>query len=350
MPYKHIAAHLKKTELACRLHYHQLSHGSNRRKRTTSMSSGSSTSGHSPIMQTSIPSPIHEHGGPTSRSASPPESYGSASPGGIQLPSIMSATASTNTSPRLPTILPKPNSMSLALASMGAPNSGGTSSPTASRGYPTPLHEVQPHNNNPLPSATSFRGSATPTAVSHPLPSRPAHPPHHHTPLRLDCSALPPPPSSASTPGGMPAPPYMASHPVDMSRLTAVYNAHRASFWAAVAADYGPGANPLVLEQAWRGTTGPASGSINAMGAGANMGNLGIAAQTPITPIGSPDDHVYGVSGAGSNGNGGVQSKPDKTRISAILGIDANPRSPSEREIVRRMEEERCGSVGMVGA
>lgn len=27
MPYKHIAAHLKKTELACRLHYHQLSHG-----------------------------------------------------------------------------------------------------------------------------------------------------------------------------------------------------------------------------------------------------------------------------------------------------------------------------------
>ncbi len=33
----------KKTELACRLHYHQLSHGSNRRKRTTSVSSSSST-------------------------------------------------------------------------------------------------------------------------------------------------------------------------------------------------------------------------------------------------------------------------------------------------------------------
>ncbi|OBT59044.1 hypothetical protein VE04_01045 [Pseudogymnoascus sp. 24MN13] len=39
MPYKHIAAHLKKTELACRLHYHQLSHGSNRRKRTASIPS-----------------------------------------------------------------------------------------------------------------------------------------------------------------------------------------------------------------------------------------------------------------------------------------------------------------------
>jgi len=50
MPYKHIAAHLKKTELACRLHYHQLSHGSHRRKRTSSCSSGSSSnsSRHSP--------------------------------------------------------------------------------------------------------------------------------------------------------------------------------------------------------------------------------------------------------------------------------------------------------------
>lgn len=51
MPYKHIAAHLKKTELACRLHYHQLSHGSHRRKRTSSLSSASSSGGsvrHSP--------------------------------------------------------------------------------------------------------------------------------------------------------------------------------------------------------------------------------------------------------------------------------------------------------------
>lgn len=51
MPYKHIAAHLKKTELACRLHYHQLSHGSHRRKRTSSLSSSSSAGSvrHSPI-------------------------------------------------------------------------------------------------------------------------------------------------------------------------------------------------------------------------------------------------------------------------------------------------------------
>jgi hypothetical protein len=51
MPYKHIAAHLKKTELACRLHYHQLSHGSHRRKRTSSVSSSNSSASstrHSP--------------------------------------------------------------------------------------------------------------------------------------------------------------------------------------------------------------------------------------------------------------------------------------------------------------
>jgi hypothetical protein len=54
MPYKHIAAHLKKTELACRLHYHQLSHGSHRRKRTSSCSSASSANSarHSPAQYT----------------------------------------------------------------------------------------------------------------------------------------------------------------------------------------------------------------------------------------------------------------------------------------------------------
>lgn len=35
MPYKHIATQLKKTELACRLHYHQLSFGSKNRRQTS---------------------------------------------------------------------------------------------------------------------------------------------------------------------------------------------------------------------------------------------------------------------------------------------------------------------------
>ena len=47
MPYKHIASTLKKTELACRLHYHQLSFGNKRRRRTSSVASVSYAS--SPI-------------------------------------------------------------------------------------------------------------------------------------------------------------------------------------------------------------------------------------------------------------------------------------------------------------
>ena len=41
MPYKHIAAQLKKTELACRLHYHQLSFGSKARRQASVSSYGS---------------------------------------------------------------------------------------------------------------------------------------------------------------------------------------------------------------------------------------------------------------------------------------------------------------------
>jgi len=363
MPYKHIAAHLKKTELACRLHYHQLSHGSNRRKRTTSISSGSSTGGHSPTMHASIPSPIHEHDGlgTPSRSTSPPGSagsYSSTSPNSVQLPSIMNAGSSTDVSPRLPTILPKPASMTLALASATV-----AGSPTASRGYPTPITEHHPHSA-PLMASAPYRSSMTPTSASMPVPPLSARPHHNHPnntshsnqvprPLRLDCSALPPPPSSAGlSSSGCPGSGYSTmthsastSHPVDMARLAAVYAAHRASFWAAVAADYGACANPVVLEQAWRGSssssTGPGSAG-GSMAAPGCFGGGGAAASqmTPITPVGSPDEGYPGVKG-GNN--------PDKTRISAILGIEADPRSPREREMVRRIEEERC-AVGVVGA
>ena len=284
MPYKHIAAHLKKTELACRLHYHQLSHGSNRRKRTTSVSSGSSTGGHSPILPASIPSPIHED----SRSPSPPGSAGSfgVTSAGVQLPSIMTGPAATS-SPRLPAILPKPLSMTLALA---------TASPTA-RGYPTPLPETMPHSAPLLPAANFV---PTPTTATAPLSATTPN-------LRLDCTGIPPPPPASAG----------QHHPVDMARLQAIYAAHRAQFWSALAAEYGPGANPAVLEQAWR-----------------SNGCCGSGQQTPpLTPSASPDDRDSAFYG--------VKMGQDKTRISAILGIDANPRSPKEREMVRRLEEER---------
>lgn len=264
MPYKHIAAHLKKTELACRLHYHQLSHGSNRRKRTTSVSSASS-SGHSPILPAIVPSPINEC---SSRDSTPPQSaggYGPASPGPVHLPSIM---ANTNTSPRLPAILPKPAAMNLTNASM-----------SSSLGYPTPT----------IADAARCLG---PSVFPQPSPIT-----QGAAPLRLDCT-LPPP----------------SAH-VDLPRLQSIYSAHRSSFWHTIANDYGMGASPIVLEQAWK----------------ANI--LTAGSQTPITPMASPNDRDL------------IYEKQDKTRISAILGIDANPRSPKEREMVRLLEEGRHAGV-----
>ncbi|KAI3320463.1 hypothetical protein HD806DRAFT_538300 [Xylariaceae sp. AK1471] len=263
MPYKHIAAHLKKTELACRLHYHQLSHGSNRRKRTASVSSGSS-SGLSPVLPAINPSSMQES---SSRDITPPGSAGSHEPSSpdyqnsIQLPRIMSG---TNASPRLPSILPKPASMTLSTTGIASPGLN----------FPTPRPD----------SARSLGPSPFPQQS--PLGQTPS--------LRLDCT-LPPP-----------------SAQVDMPRLQAIYAAHRSSFWGAIAADYGSGVSPIVLEQAWK----------------ANMFSGG--SQTPITPAPSPNDR---------------ESLYDKTRISAILGIDTHPRSPEGKEMARRFGEERNFSV-----
>ncbi|KAI0541855.1 hypothetical protein GGR58DRAFT_389847 [Xylaria digitata] len=263
MPYKHIAAHLKKTELACRLHYHQLSHGSNRRKRTASVSSGSSSE-QSPVLPSINPSPSQES---PSRDMTPPGSAGSHEPGSpdyqnaIQLPRIISG---NNVSPRLPTILPKPASMTLS-----------TSMTSPALSFPTPMPD----------SARSLGPSLFPQPS--PLGQTPS--------LRLDCT-LPPPTAQ-----------------VDIPRLQAIYAAHRSSFWGAIAADYGSGVSPIVLEQAWK----------------ANMFSGG--SQTPITPAPSPNDR---------------ESPYDKTRISAILGVDTHPRSPKEKEVSRRPGDER--SVGVV--
>ena len=59
MPYKHIAAQLRKTELACRLHYHQMSYGSNRRKRATSVTSLHSSASYTPASSVQDHSPGH---------------------------------------------------------------------------------------------------------------------------------------------------------------------------------------------------------------------------------------------------------------------------------------------------
>ncbi|KFA66014.1 hypothetical protein S40285_03706 [Stachybotrys chlorohalonatus IBT 40285] len=196
MPYKHIAAHLKKTELACRLHYHQLSHGSNRRKRTPSFSSGSETS---PVMHATMPSPARES---QSRSLSPPNTSYGLPLNAVQLPSIM-----TDDGPsKLPAILPKPLSMEMPRRGVTPP-----------LGYPSAASD----RHTSLPPANFPKSTGTP-------------------PLRLDCSGLP----SVSLP-------HAPAH-VDLNRLHHIYSVHRNSFWAAVANDYGCNTSPAVLEQAFK--------------------------------------------------------------------------------------------------
>ncbi|PHH61619.1 hypothetical protein CDD81_8134 [Ophiocordyceps australis] len=266
MPYKHIAAHLNKTELACRLHYHQLSHGSTRRKRTTSCSSGSSDRG---VM---APSPSQRC---KSRSLSPTQTMSNYVPvgGDMQLPSIMS----TDRSPRLPAILPKPESLGY-VQSLGEP-------PQRYHPLMVPEHPSQQSQGYQQQPPFGFRQQASyqqPAPISSPGPL-----------LRLDCSGLSPPSASVRTP------PH-----VDLSRLHSIYETHRNSFWTAIADEYGPSVSPVALEQAWR------SGVCCTQHGGG-----------PMTPMSSPDSERRRAAAAPYRG-----PVHDKTRISSILGVDMEPR------------------------
>ncbi|KAH6603678.1 hypothetical protein Trco_008453 [Trichoderma cornu-damae] len=213
MPYKHIAAHLKKTELACRLHYHQLSHGSGRRKRASSVSSVSDLSLE---MAAAVPSSVHggRTGSVSSSSHRRTESYSSTSTSSsfndVHLPRIMDSCASPT---RLPAILPKPAAMA-----------GSLSSRYNSR-YLPPMHEELGH----LPHV-AFQGHR----YHHITP--PPAPPTERMSLPLSLSS-----TSAHTP----------AH-VDLARLQAIYDAHRDAFWRTVAMEYGPNTSPAVLETAWK--------------------------------------------------------------------------------------------------
>ncbi|PFH57004.1 hypothetical protein XA68_15657 [Ophiocordyceps unilateralis] len=278
MPYKHIAAHLNKTELACRLHYHQLSHGSTRRKRTTSFSSGSSE-------VTSCPQGLATS--PTSkakaRSLSPALAMGNyiASGGDLQLPSIMSTTGGSDRSPRLPAILPKPESM------------GGYAAVAC--GDSPPRFTAMP----PLPPPMSLSRGGTPFQSPVPAPAP-----------RLESARLSPP---TTTP---PIPTTNVMHGpahVDLGRLQAIYDTYRSGFWAAVADEYGAQASPVVLEQAWRsGSCCPHPlGSSSGFRSGSSSSSSS-SSSSLLTPVASPEKErklaAYGNSGH------------DKTRISSILG------------------------------
>lgn len=254
MPYKHIANHLKKTELACRLHYHQLSHGSNRRKRTNSVtSSGTGDTAQSPIIP-AMPSPIHEIA--NIQPASPP-TY-TKSPVHVQSPAVC-------------TLLPR----------------------CASNSPPRTLS----HSAALLPKPSPPRRALSDSAAN--------------PPLRLDCDIVTNPINTAN---------------IDKDRLRQIYEAHRGSFWGVIAAEYGNGASAFVLEEAWERS---------------------IAINGPPTPCISPDTQTinpyvaYNLQPAQQLLTPVQETKSNATSISSLLGIDASPRSPKERELIKRMEESR---------
>ncbi|KAL6895266.1 hypothetical protein HDV57DRAFT_511896 [Trichoderma longibrachiatum] len=216
VPYKQIAANLKKTELACRLHYHQLTHSSARRRHSVSTTpssvSASASSGRpSELMTVTILGPgthHHHHHRPTgslsahrrAESYSSTSTASSSSGDNVQLPRIVDAWASPHA---LPVILPRPSSM--VVDHLPRLHEELCHLPPPPQQYhQSQHHQQQQHMERP--------------AAGFPLPSTATHPP-----------------------------PY-----VDMARLHALYDVHRDAFWHAIARDYGWNASPAALESAWR--------------------------------------------------------------------------------------------------
>ncbi|POS85134.1 hypothetical protein EPUL_004451, partial [Erysiphe pulchra] len=120
----------------------------------------------------------------------------------------------------------------------------------------------------------------------------------------------------------------MDTSQVDSERLSQIYEKHRASFWNIIASEYGAGPSPLLLERVWKRSN---------------------QIEYPPSPCVSPNaTSFYGHINQGDNHNYQVQTHqamaPENrgsVNISDLLGIDANPRNPEEREMIKRMEERR---------
>ncbi|OTA03712.1 Homeodomain-like protein [Trichoderma parareesei] len=268
VPYKQIAANLKKTELACRLHYHQLTHSSARRRHSvsTTPSASSASSRPSEMMTVTILGPGAHHHRPTAslsahhRRAESYSSTSTASSSGdnVQLPRIVDAWAS----PTLPVILPRPSSMVAE---------------TGSRHLPR-LHEELCHLPPPPPHHHHHH---------HQQYHQSQH--HHHQQQQ----------QHMETPAGFPLP-STSTHPppyIDMTRLHALYDVHRDAFWHAIARDYGWNASPTVLESAWRDSQ--------------SQRNKAATPERPLTPADSPEAPAR-------------RDSVDRTSIASLLA-DASP-------------------------
>lgn len=237
MPYKQIAHQLKKTELACRLHLHQLVRNSARGRRNRG--SVSSMSDLSPEMDAAGPSAsaLRKRRTPHRRTESE-SSMSTTSSREYYLPRI---TESSGDSARQHIILPRPAAM-----------------PDDSAAYTTGRAAWRPHS-----VAEEF-------APLHDHHDHHYHHYHHRTPSlppQREMMPLPLPSTAADLPAN-----------VDLPRLHAIYDAHRGAFWNHIASEYGYSSSPEMLEEAWR--TGVHSGMQQYPYPSFNR---------PITPASSPE-------------------------------------------------------------
>lgn len=123
---------------------------------------------------------------------------------------------------------------------------------------------------------------------------------------------------------------------LDLERLRAIYDMHRFSFWSLIASEYDGETPPQRLEDAWKQIISSVSMPSYLHG----------QAQRPLTPCVSPHDlspdaHRWAPSRPTSTHEHEAAKRHHAPSISALLGIDASPRSPEEREMIRRIEEAR---------
>ncbi|KAF2144035.1 uncharacterized protein K452DRAFT_296294 [Aplosporella prunicola CBS 121167] len=338
MPYKHIAQQLNKTELACRLHYHQLSHGSHRRRRNASVSSIASSvvsgisTNTSPCSQFSLPNDLTEETSST-QPITPPN-------------------ASPKTQASLPQTSPSGNSMHQRYHSqqkailprlqprLMTPQT--SPEPRAGLRIDTNMTGMENGNENNTSAAIT---TATATTASSGI----ALPFHHH---KYPNTAAAPPLNamSAFTAINSTKPEMKQQQPdesVDTARLRQIYESHRAAFWAAVATDYGPNVSAAQLEDVWRQGGSPAHGLAHA--AAPWKFGAGMPFARPPTPERSPEPceppvqlqqapswrPVFGqkplpaFSGAPftAETERERERRQSRTAISSLLTEDRNPRS-----------------------
>ena len=196
MPYKQIAAQLKKTELACRLHYHQLAHGSHRRRRTSSVCSTSSTRSADVALSMSRYHVNHEY------------------------------------APITPAHSPRLGSPINTLQGATPANRFNAVNGSPAHNHSSKILLPKPH----LLKQSTLR-SATPELINGCATGGP---------LRINTA------EAVLTRTASHSVPPQPGRKVNVEKLRAIYESRRQAFWADIAAEYGADVSAAELEHVWR--------------------------------------------------------------------------------------------------